>query len=107
MLVSSIGLVHMCLHHSLHGVATKQSQYVGRAPSVFVRLCVCACVCVFQRKTKYRADGMMEKSAHSLWGSEPVHLGYGPIVLTITPRGQARLASVETNTSDTHPPAPS
>ena len=35
---------------------------------------------------------------------KPVPLGYAPTVLSITPRGQARLASVETNTSDTHPP---
>ena len=33
---------------------------------VFVRVCVCVCVCVCQRKTKDRADGMSEKSAHSL-----------------------------------------
>ena len=31
-----------------------------------VRVCVCVCVC--QRKTKDRADGMREKSAHSLNG---------------------------------------
>ena len=40
-------------------------------------------------------------------GFEPVPLGCAPIVLAITPREQAHLASFETNTSDTHPPAAS
>ena len=63
---------------------------------------------VCQRKTKDRADGMREKKCPlPSTGFEPVPLGYAPIVIPITPRGQARLASVETNTSDTHPPTPS
>ena len=61
-----------------------------------------------QRKTTDRADGMREKKCpFPSMGLEPVPLGYAPIMLPITPREQARLASVETNTSDTHPPAPS
>ena len=64
--------------------------------------CVCACVCVFQRKTKDKADGMMAKVPIPSTGFEPVPLGFAPIVLMITPWGQARLASVETNTSYTH-----
>ena len=47
-------------------------------PSLF-HVCVCVCVCVCQRKTKYRADGMREKSAHCprrdsnlyLWDTRP------------------------------------
>ena len=38
-------------------------------------------------------------------GFEPLPLGHVPIVLQITPREQARLASVEANTPDPHPPA--
>ena len=91
----------------------------GRGNMVSRSLCTCAhdvrahahvraraCVCVCQRKTKDRADGMREKKCpFPSTGFEPAPVGYAPIVLT--PREQARLASVETNTSDTHPPAPS
>ena len=53
-----------------------------------------------QRKTKDRADGMREKKCPlPSTGFEPVPLGYAPTVLPITPRWQARLPSVETNTS--------
>ena len=56
-----------------------------------------------QRKTKDRADGMREKSAHCprrdsnlyLWDTHP------PCCL-LHHEGRARLASVETNTLDTH-----
>ena len=58
-----------------------------------------------QRKTKDRADGMRKKCPLPSTGFEPVSLGYAPIVLPIAPRRQARLPSVETNTSDTHPSA--
>ena len=61
---------------------------------------MCVCVCVCQRKTKGRADGMREKCPLPSTGFEPVSLGYAPIVLPIAPRRQARLPSVETNTSD-------
>ena len=48
-----------------------------------------------QRKTKDRADGMREKSAHCPRRDSNVYLmGYAPIVLPITPRRQARLPSV-------------
>ena len=67
-----------------------------------VCLFVCVCVCVSKRKTKDRADGMRKKVPFPLTRFEPVPLGYAPIVPLITPRVQARLASVETNTSDTH-----
>ena len=73
---------------------------------VIVCVCVCVCACACQRKTKDRADGMREKCPFPSTGFEPVPLGYGPTVFPITPRAQARLASVKTNTSDTHPPAP-
>ena len=39
-------------------------------------------------------------------GFEPVPLGYTPIVRPIKPREHARLASGESNTLDTHFPAP-
>ena len=58
-------------------------------------------MCVCQRMMKDRADGMGEKCPFPLTGFEPVPPGYAPIVLPITPQGQARLVSVETNTSDT------
>ena len=73
---------------------------------VRVRECVCVCVCVCQKKAKDRANGMRKKCPSPFTGFEPVPLGYAPIVPPITQRGQAGLASVETNTSDTNPPAP-
>ena len=42
-----------------------------------------------------------EKCPFPSTGFEPVPVGYAPIMLPITPREQARLVSVETNTSDT------
>ena len=85
---------------------------------LFVYMFVCVCLCVFvcmcvhvyacQRKTKDRADGMREKSAHSpRWDSNLYLWNTRRSCFPITPRGQARLTSVETNTLDTHPPAPS
>ena len=67
---------------------------------VYVRACVRACVRVCQRKTKIELTVWGKKCPFPWTGFEPVP------VLPIT-RGQARLASVETNTLDTHPPAPS
>ena len=40
-------------------------------------------------------------------GPEPAPLGHAAIDRPISPREQAGLSSVRTNTSDTHPPAPS
>ena len=65
------------------------------------RVGVFVCVCVGQRKTKDRADGVRgKKYPLPSTGFEPVSLGYAPIVLPIAPRRQARLPSVETNTSE-------
>ena len=78
---------------------------------VCARARVCVCVCVCQRKRKERADGMREKSAYSPRRDLNLYLcqalGRVSTVLPITPRGQPHLASVKTNTSDTHPTAPS
>ena len=57
------------------------------------------------RKAKDRADMHEGKNCpFPLTRFEPLSLGYAPIVLPITPLEQARLASVGTNTSHTHPP---
>ena len=92
-------------------MVSENAQYWPEVCSVCVRACVHACmrvcVCVCPRKTKDRADGMRDKKRpFPSTGFKPVSLGYAPIVLPITPREQARLASIETNTSDAHPPAP-
>ena len=77
--------------------------------SIKVSVCACVRVCQSQRKTKDRADGMSKKKKCPFpsRGFEPVPLGYMPTVLPITPRVQACLASVQANTSDPHPAAPS
>ena len=83
---------------------TVRYQGVHGAWPVITDVCMRACVCACVSETKDRADVMREKSAHvPSTGFEPVSLGYAPIVLPIAPRRQARLPSVETNTSDTHP----
>ena len=67
------------------------------------------CVCVCQRKTKDRADGMREKSAHSPRRDSNLYLylwDTRPPCCRLHHEGRARLASVETNTLDTHPSAP-
>ena len=69
-------------------------------------VCVCVCVCVRERR-KIELTAWGKKVPLSLDGIRPVPLGYAPTMLPITPRGQALVASVETNFLDTHPPAPS
>ena len=69
-------------------------------------VCVCVCVCVRERR-KIELTAWGKKVPIPSTGFEPVPLGYVPIVLATTPREQAHLASFETNTSDTHPPAAS
>ena len=94
LLLSTCLLAHLCARYEGHVAAV----------CVFERERECVCVCVCQRKTKDRADGMREKKCPlPSTGFEPVSLGYAPIVLPIAPRQQARLTSVEWNTSDTHP----
>ena len=74
---------------------------------VCVCMCVCVCVCVCQRKTKDRADGMSEKSAHCPRRDSNLYLwDTRPPCCRLHHEGRARLASVETNTLDTHPSAP-
>ena len=87
-----------------------------------VCVCVCVCVCyvcvrvrvyvcvyVCQRKTKDRADGMREKSAHSPRQDLNPHLwDTHPSCFRLHHEGRhVHLMPVETNTSDTHPLAPS
>ena len=60
-----------------------------------------------QRKTKDRADGMREKSAHSPRRDSNLYLwDTRPPCFWLHHEGKGRLASVETNTLDTHPTAP-
>ena len=60
-----------------------------------------------QRKTKDRADGMREKSAHCPRRDSNLYLwDTRPPCFRLHHEGRARLASVETNTLDTHPSAP-
>ena len=63
---------------------------------------VCACVCVRERR-KIERTAIGKKVS-----TRPVPLGYAPIMLPITPRGQACIASVAGNKHFRHsPPAPS
>ena len=60
-----------------------------------------------QRKTKDRADGMREKSAHCPRRDSNLYLwDTRPPCCRLHHEGRARLASAETNTLDTHPSAP-
>ena len=60
-----------------------------------------------QRKTKDRADGLRGKSAHCpRWDSNLYPWDTRPPCCRLHHEGRARLASVETNTLDTHPSAP-
>ena len=70
-------------------------------------VCVCVCVCVCQRKTKDRADGVREKSAHCPRRDLNLYLwDMRPPCFRLHHEDLGRLASVETNTLDTHPSAP-
>ena len=60
-----------------------------------------------QRKTKDGADGMRGKSAHCPRRDSNLYLwDTRPPCCRLHHEGRARLASVETNTLDTHPSAP-
>ena len=62
--------------------------------------------CVKRKFSTLSLHSAVENGSFSSTGFEPLPLGYVPTVLPTIPRGQVRLASVETNTSDTHRPAP-
>ena len=79
--------------------APQQRHFLQRAHGL-----VCACVSEKDERQCWRYEG--EKCPFPSTGFEPPPLRYAPTVLPITLRGQARLALVKTNTSDTHRPAP-
>ena len=68
---------------------------------VCVYVCECVCVCVRERR-KMELTVRGKTCPFPSTGYESVPLEYASVVLLITQREQARLASVKTNTSDTH-----
>ena len=92
------------LHHDGRHASRQSKQTLQTLTVSSIVKQSCMSVSEKDERQSWRHEG--QKCPLPSMGFEPVPLGYAPTMLPITPRGQARLTSVETNTSDTHPPAP-